>query len=569
VALSWLALFLAAAAAAPKPIFVEAAQASGLDFVHFNGMSGQLYYCEMIGPGAALFDYDNDGDLDVFTVQGTMLGEGKTLADAVLPPRTLPLGDRLWRNDLEVRPDGTRTLHFTDVTQQAGIAETGYGMGVAAGDYDNDGWVDLYVTNYGADQMWHNNGDGTFTDVTAKTGTSDDRWSTSAAFVDIDRDGWLDLYVANYVDYRIAASPTCRAPTGRPDYCGPHSFHGEPDRLYRNRGDGSFEDVSAKSGILSEYGAGLGVATADYDGDGWPDIFVANDGEPNFLWINRHDGTFRNDALLAGCAVNRDGQSEAGMGVDAGDFDNDGDEDVFITHLLWETNTLYVNDRHALFEDRTARSRLGPLSKGSTGFGTAWLDWDNDGWLDLVIANGSVTRVEALVQAGDPFPLSQKNKLLRNRGDGTFEEAGQEAGPAFELCEVSRGVAVGDVDNDGDTDVLVMNNSGPARLLLDQVGQSRPWLGLRLVDAAHHRDQLGARVTLLLDDGTALVRRAHSDGSYLSAGDPRVLFGLGRPGAARRVRVAWPDGRVEEWDAPPEGRYTTLVQGTGRPGPGS
>jgi hypothetical protein len=567
--MSWFALLLASQLAA-EPLFVDVAARSGLDFVHFNGMSGQLYYCEVIGAGAALFDYDNDGDLDVFTVQGTMLGAGKTIEDAVLPPRTLPLGDRLWRNDLVVNADGSRTLHFTDVTPASGIVESDYGMGAAAGDYDNDGWIDLYVTNYRANRMWHNNGDGTFTDVTDRTGTAEERWSSSASFVDLDRDGWLDLYVVNYVNYLVDASPQCPSRTGRPDYCGPQSFHGEPDRLFRNRGDGTFEDISARSGILAKYGSGLGVVAADFDGDGWQDLYVANDGQPNFLWLNQRDGTFRDEALLAGCAVNRDGHPEASMGIDAGDLDNDGDEDLFMTHLLWETNTLFVNDGRAMFEDRTARSRLGPLSKGLTGFGVAWLDWDNDRWLDLVVANGAVSRLEELVQAGDLFPLHQKNQLLCNRGDGTFEDLSAQARPAFELSEVSRGVAVGDVDNDGDSDVLVMNNAGPARLLLNQVGQDRGlWLGLRLAGTAGRRDQLGARVSVFLEDGTVLQRRVRTDGSYLSANDPRVLFGLGRQGAVKRVRVVWPDGKAEEWAAPPLGRYTTLIQGTARAGPGS
>jgi enediyne biosynthesis protein E4 len=552
------------------PLFREQARESGLDFVHFNGMSGEMYFSEIVGPGAALFDYDNDGDLDLYVVQGAMLGPGKSFADALFPPQMpLPLTDRLYRNDLTVAADGSRTLRFTDVTEHSGILAPEYGMGVAAADFDNDGWTDLYVTGFGPNRMWRNNGDGTFSDVTERTGTGDRRWSSSAAFLDFDRDGWLDLYVANYVDFGIASHKRCRAPTGRAEYCGPQSYKGEPDRLFRNRGDGTFEDVSGPSGILAAYGSALGVSTADFDGDGWPDVYVANDGEANFLWLNQRDGTFRDEALLAGCAVNRDGTPEASMGVDAADVDNDGDEDLFMTHLLFETNTLYLNEGKGVFEDRSAGSGLGPPSRGYTGFGTAFLDFDNDGWLDVFVANGSVSLLEHLLRAADPFPLHQKNQLYRNLGGTSFAEVSEQGGGGFDLSEVSRGVAVGDIDNDGDSDVLVLNNNGPARLFLNQAGQDRRWLGLRLAGTAGRRDMLGTRVAILLRDGRTLWRRARSDGSYLSASDPRVLVGLGERGAVQRVRVYWPGGSVEEWDVDELGRYLTLVEGTGRTVPGA
>jgi hypothetical protein len=585
-ALSLLAGGVAAPAASAAPagaeLFVDRAAEVGIDFVHFNGMSGELYFVEMAGGGAALFDYDRDGDLDVYLVQGTMLGDGKTLAEATFEPaHPLPLVDRLYRNDLEVRPDGTRSLKFTDVTAESGIVSGGYGMGVAVGDYDNDGWPDLYVTNFGPNQMWRNDGDGTFSDVTDATGTDDPRWSVPAVFFDYDADGWLDLYVGNYVDYRIATHKTCNTVAGLADYCGPRSYAPVPGRLFHNRGRGeggvTFEDVTAREGIAAEFGPALGATASDFDGDGRIDLYVANDGSANQLWLNRPgaDGRARfvNEALLAGCAVNEAGQPEASMGVIAGDFSGDGSPDLFMTHLARETNTLYVNDGSGLFEDRSQESGLGPPSWEGTGFGTALIDYDNDGWIDLFVANGAVTLIQEQVRSGEVYALKQRNQLYRNLGAGRFEEVpAATAGEELERMEVSRGVALGDVDNDGDSDLLLANNAGPARLLVNQVGQDRPWLGLRLVGGEPPRDQLGARATLYRQGAPPLVREARTDGSFASAGDPRVLFGLGRPagGAAaghgvEKVRVRWPSGRVEEWTGLPTGAYTTLREGTGEP----
>ena len=297
---------LLAVPAVAEDAFVDVAPQVGLDFVHFNGMSGELYFPEMMGQGGALLDYDGDGDLDAYFVQGAMLGPGKTLADALVPLRgPLPPRGRLYRNDLALNSDGSRSVRFVDVTEASGLHALGYGMGIATGDIDNDGWVDLYLTNYGPNQMYRNNGDGTFTDVTARTG--DPRWSVSASFFDLDRDGWLDLYVANYVDYSVEKNPRCFAASSRRDYCGPADFPPLAHTLYRNRGDGTFEDVSVRSGIARQPGPGLGVIAFDPDRDGWTDIYVANDGAPIFLWMNRRDGTFRDDALLAGAAVNRRG----------------------------------------------------------------------------------------------------------------------------------------------------------------------------------------------------------------------------------------------------------------------
>ncbi len=554
----------AGAAPTETAIFTDMAEDLGINFVHFNGMSGQYYYCEPVGSGAAMFDYDNDGDLDVYIVQGNMLGKGKTLEDASFPPRgPLPPKDRLYRNELVSKNGSSSKLRFTDVTDKSGIDAGGYGMGVAAGDWNNDGWIDLYVTNFGSNQMWRNNGDGTFADVTRQTGTADQRWSISAAFVDFDRDGWLDLYVGNYVDFSFTNRKKCFSEGGRRDYCGPRGFNPVPERLFRNRRDGTFEDVSAKSQIAAEHNGSLGVVTADFDADGWLDLYVTNDGRPNHLWMNQGDGSFKNEAMLAGCALNADGKPEASMGVDAGDYDNDGDEDLFMTHLNGEKNTLYVNDGNGWFDDLSYRTRLGAPSLPYTAFGMAFFDYDNDGWLDILAVNGEVKTLEALARAKDPYPLHQPNQLFRNLGNMQFEEVTNKAGSVFKLSEVGRGAAFGDVDNDGDTDVLIVNNNGRARLLINHVGSRRHWVGLRLVDKTGNRDMLGTRVAVIRSKGSTLWRRARADGSYASANDPRVLVGLGDSTEVTAVRAHWPNGQVEEWTDVSVDRYTTLQEGSG------
>ena len=542
--------------------FTDGAADAGLDFVHFNGMSGEFYFPEIMPPGVGLLDVDDDGDLDVYLVQGQLLGTG-TMSQALFPPPgPLPPAGRLYRNDLTAQADGTRTLRFTDVTDESGIDAREYGMGVAAGDVDNDGRVDLYLTNLGPNQLFRNNGDGTFSDLSRQSGVDDPGWSVSAAFVDYDRDGWLDLYVGNYVDYSTAAEKPCPSETGRPGYCVPRVYRAQPDRLYRNRGDGSFTDVTATALTSRTFGPALGVATADFDGDGWPDVYVANDGEENQLWMNQGDGTLADAGPLSGTALNGNGAAEGSMGVDAGDFDNDGDEDLFLTHLATETNTLYVNDGTGLFEDRSALSGLGPPSRGFTGFGTAWLDFDNDGWLDVLTVNGRVSRTEE--RANEPFPYGQPRQLFRNLGDGRFEEVTGRAGAAFAVSEVGRGAAFGDVDNDGDVDVLVGNDSGRVRLLVNRMDTPHHWLGLRLVGRETPRDMLGARVEVTRSDGTTLWRRARADGSYGSANDPRVRFGLGDTTEVPRIRVRWPSGQVEEWTDAAIDRWTTLTEGSAR-----
>jgi hypothetical protein len=545
--------------------FVDQARDAGIDFVHFNGMSGEFYFPESMAPGVGLLDHDNDGDLDVYLAQGQMLGAGKTPGQALFPPRNpLPLKGRLLRNDLKIQEDGTRTLHFTDVTERSGIDSRGYGMGVVAGDFDNDGCVDLYLTNFGPNQMFRNQCDGTFTDVSKQSGTDDPRFSVSASFVDYDRDGWLDLYVGNYLDYRIETNEKCFLVSGERDYCPPTAYRAQPDRLYHNNRDGTFTDVAGKALVGGEYGPALGVTAADFNSDGWPDIYVANDNQDNLLWMNQRDGTFKNTALLSGVALTAEGKAEASMGVDAGDFDNDGDEDLFMTELTGEGSNLYVNDGAAVFEDQSARSGLGPGSLAYTGFGTAWFDFDNDSWLDILTVNGTIAAIEALRRTNDPFPFHQRKQLFRNSGNGQFEEVTDRAGAAFQLSDVGRGAAFGDIDNDGDVDVLVGNDAGRSRLLMINVCSRKHWLGLRLLGEHVSRDMYGARVAVFRANGPTLWRRARADGSYASANDPRVLVGLGDSTEALRVRVVWPSGRVEEWTTVAVDRYTTLREGSGR-----
>ncbi len=552
--------------AAASPLFESAEQASGLDFVHFNGMSGEFYFPEMTGQGAALLDYDGDGDLDAYLVQGAILGPGKTLADALVPPQgPLPPSDRLYRNDLHRDADGRLRPRFVDVTATGGLAATGYGMGIATGDYDNDGHVDLYVTNYGPNQLWRNLGDGSFRDVTAEAGVGDELWGTSAAFADLDGDGWLDLYVVNYVEFDLVRNPRCFATSSRRDYCGPSAFPPQRDRLYTNRGDGSFEDVTFA--WLRDYraGPGLGVTAADFNGDGRLDLYVANDGAANQMWLAQPGGGFVDEALFAGTAVNRMGRPEASMGVDAGDFDLDGDEDLFMTHLAGETNTLYVNDGSGLFEDRTVAAGLGGVSLPYTAFGTGWIDYDNDGLPDLLVLNGAVRILEEQAAAGDPYPLKQPKQLLRNLG-GRFEEVTARAGPAFAALEVSRGAAFGDVDNDGDVDVLVANNNGPARLLLNRAGQDVAWLGIAAAGAAPATPATGSRVSVLRADGRVLTRRVATDGSYCSARDPRLVAGLGAAATAAHVEARRAAGApARRWLSPPARRYLVLFAAPAKP----
>ncbi len=566
LAVAFLALAWAAAKNAPAgkrplgvPIFHDVAAETGLRFQHFTGATGEYLLPEIMGAGVALFDYDGDGDLDIYLLQGTMLDPRKSLKQALFPPpRDHWPGHRLFRN--EIIPSGK--LQFTDVTEQSRLGFEGYGMGVAVGDFDNDGHPDLYVTNVGSNILYRNNGDGTFADVTREAGLDEVRWPTSAAFLDYDRDGNLDLFVANYVDFTVRGNISCYDKTGAQDYCNPAIYHSLPGRLFRNTGKGKFVDVTVSSGIGAAFGKGLGVVCADFNSDGWTDIFVANDGTESQLWINQRNGTFKDLALISGVAYNADGAAQAGMGVTSDDFDNDGDEDLFVTHLAKETNALYVNDGRGSFSDATIQYGLSQTNFSGTGFGTKWFDYDNDGFLDLFVANGSVTLVEAL--RGKPYPYQQRNQLFHNESGKFFRDVSLLAGPALQVPGVGRGAAFGDINNDGAIDIVVTNNNGPVQLLLNDVGTRHHWLMIGLRAARGNRFAIGAKVGLFRRGQKPLWRRVHADGSYLSSSDIRVSFGLGDSSAGlESVVVEWPSGEPEIWKDVRIDMLVTLRQGTG------
>ena len=536
-----------AAAPASRPLFTEAAVASGVTFIHANGATGRYYMPELMGAGVALFDYDNDGDLDLFLVQGGPLDASGNAHG--------PVTSRLYRNDLTTGRGGQGRLHFTDVTAAAGVGLRAYGMGAAVADYDNDGDMDLFVTSFGADTLFRNNGDGTFTDVTAASGVSDPLWSTSAAFFDYDRDGDLDLFVANYLDFTVAGNKSCTDATGARDYCGPRAYRPAPDRLYRNDGGGHFTNVTDTAGITRADGAGLGVAVGDFNGDGWLDVYVANDATPNQLWLNRHDGTFTDEGLLSGAALNAAGNPEGSMGVASGDFDGDGDEDLLVTNIAGETFVLYRNDGHGNFEDARVSTGLAAVTASFTGFGTGWFDYDNDGWLDAFAANGAVNTIPAL--RGQALPFAMKNLLLHNAGNGRLDEATNVGGAAFDRAGVWRGAAFGDLDNDGDTDVVVTSNGGPVQLMIN-AGSGNHWLDVSLSQSSGNRFAMGALVGIERIGRPTMWRRVGTDGSYLSASDPRAHFGLGRSSQVDAVVVRWVEGGSDRWTAPAVDRRLTL-----------
>jgi hypothetical protein len=513
-------------AAAADPVqFVEVTLEAGIDFTYVNGASGRKYMPECMGSGAALFDYDNDGTLDLYIVNGAPLPGFQCEEQPT---------NALYRNN----GDGT----FADVTVQAGVGDTGYGMGAAVGDYDNDGDEDLYVTNFGPNVLYRNNGDGTFTDVSVQAGVGDRGWGTNAAFVDYDQDGDLDLYVANYMEFDVRHNIECRQGTERA-YCGPTTYPGQSGVLYRNDGDGRFTDVTKQAGLFNTSGRQLGTVFGDCDNDGDLDFFVANDKMPNFLFQNNGDGTFTETGLMAGIAYNEDGTAESAMGADLGDYDNDGYLDIIVATFQWLANTLYHNDGDGFFTDVTFPAHVGTESLRYLGMTAVFLDYDNDGYQDIFIANGHLD--ENVGEYDVMTCYAQKNQLFRNKGDGTFTEVTDAVGPGLRIERVSHGAAFGDYDNDGDVDIFVSDSDHPTCTLLRNDGGNRNhYLMIETVGTRSNRDGIGAKIRVVAGD-LIQMKEVRSSYGYLCSNDVRVLFGLGDRDKADRIEVRWPSGMVQ------------------------
>jgi hypothetical protein len=526
--------------------FLDVARAAGIAFQHDNAASPEKYLIETMGSGCGWIDYDQNGLLDLYLVNGA--------ATRVYSPKR-PLSSALYRNN----GDGT----FTDITGKAGVGAEGlFGMGVAVGDYDNDGFPDLLVLGYGRCILYHNNGDGTFTDVTLRAGVENaGRWASSAAWFDYDNDGRLDLVIANYVDWSPERNFYCgdQGP-GMRSYCHPDDFRGQPPTLYHNNGDGTFTDVSKPSGIGIKGGNGLGVVTFDYDNDGWQDIFIANDHMPNFLFHNNRDGTFREVGYAAGVAVSADGLFEAGMGTDAADATGSGRMDLTVTHLDMQLARFYQNLGDQTFDDATLRSKIGYATYHMSGFGTRFMDYDNDGARDLFMANGHVLDNIARYHADTQY--AETKLMFRNNGRGIFENVSDLLGPDFQLPRVSRGAAVADFDNDGDLDILVNNNGQAPQLLRNDGGNTNHWLGLLLIGTKSNRDGVGARVKLSAGD-LMLYDQRKGGMSYQSAQDPRLHFGLGPRSNVAAIEILWPSGNVTKLTNLKSDQIIAIKEGVG------
>jgi hypothetical protein len=483
-------------------------------------------------------------------------------------------GNRLFRNNLNTPGKPGGKLSFTDVTESAGLSHADKGMGVAAGDYDNDGYTDLYVTNYDHNILYHNNGNGTFTDATASAGVASSGWSTSAAFIDFDRDGLLDLAVVHYVQFYPRP---CYSPQGSKDYCGPQPFEGSVTQLYRNLGNGRFKDVTVEVGLNAKKGPGLGILTGNFGADGYPGFMVANDGAANHLWISSPrsprmahkppgDRVFHEEGLTHGLAYASDGKARAGMGIAEGDLYGDGGDDVIVTNLPNEAFTLYQRQPNGDFSDATEQSGLAHISLPYTGFGVGLLDMENRGLLDMFSANGGVRVMTMQQGSGERFPYRERKLLLRNMGKGKgFEDVTASAGPDLQPLEVSRAAVFGDVNNDGGVDVLVTNNNGPARLYLNTVPDRGHWILVHLEGMRTNRSGYGSVVELVRKDGTSVRRFVRGDGSYLAANDPRVHFGLGKSPDIDRIQVHWLAGGCEAWQQTAVDRIVNLREGAGQP----
>lgn len=558
VTLGWLGvlvriLSLANAQTAPEAHFTDITEQTHLDFLDANSATSNKYLIETMGGGVALFDYDNDGRLDVFFANGALISD--PMPGGKLPDKS---GKKFWNRLYHQNSDGT----FTDVTERAGLTgvpQGYYNMGVAAGDYDNDGFEDLYVTGFGGNILYHNNGDGTFTDVTQKAGVKGGGWSASAGFFDYDNDGNLDLFVTRYVNWNFDINRYCgeKPPNGVRSYCHPDNYDGVTNILYHNNGDGTFSDVSQKAGIANPHGKGLGVSFADYDGDGFTDIFVANDSVQCFLYHNNANGTFTEVGLLAGVGYNEDGKTFAGMGIDFNDYDNDGLPDIVVTDLSNERYLLFRNEGTGTFRDVTNVSGVGGATLSFSGWSTHFVDYNNDGWKDLFVAQSHV--MDTIEKTSPNLRYLEPPLLLRNVS-GHFTRV--IAGEVFRQNWAGRGAAFGDIDNDGDVDVVVSNLGQKAYLLRNDGGSANSWLGIQTVGTKSNRDGIGARIKVVSNSGMTQFFTVNTVAGYLSASDKRVLVGLGKDVSAKLIEVRWPSGIVQKFEDVRAGQYFKAVEPT-------
>lgn len=524
--------------------FTDITRDSGVNFTHSNGASPEKYLVETIGSGGLFFDYDNDGWIDIFLI------DGGSLADPVVARQAR---HRVFHN----RGNGT----FQDVTGPSGIRQAGYGMGACAGDYDNDGWTDLYVTSFGPNTLYRNTGKGAFTDVTRTARVGSSSWSTSCAFADLDRDGQLDLFVTNYVAFKAADNPYCgNARLKTRLYCHPITFQPLSNTVYRNTGKGIFSDVTGSSGVGAHSGNGLGVVVADFDDDQWPDVFVANDSTPNFLFHRTGPWRFSEIALRSGVAVATDGKSRAGMGVDAGDYDGDGLLDLVVTNLDLEMHSLFRSLARGLFTYATPESGIGPATLPFVGFGVVFFDFDNDMQLDLAVANGHIMDNAPFVRPGATY--AQRKLLFRNVAPRRFADVSQLAGSGFTLEKVGRGLVSGDIDNDGDLDLLVTNNGQGADLLRNDGGNAGNALVVRTVGKQSNRDGIGARLRVTTG-AQSQIREVRAGSSYLGQNDTRQHVGLGSHTRVDRLEIRWPSGRTDVLENVPANQIVTIREGDG------
>lgn len=542
--------------------FVDVTDAVGVDFRHVGSKTSQKYLPETMGSGVALFDADGDSRLDIFFVNGARIDDPMPPGGALVKD-----GPRYWNRLYRQTPDG----RFEDVTARAGLAGAGYGQGVAVGDYDNDGDEDLYVTGVGANQLYRNEGEGRFTDVTAESGVGGGGWSSSAAFVDVDHDGRLDLFVGRYMTWSFAENPFCDGAykpfpsmsKGPRAYCHPDNFPGATALLYHNEGGGRFTEVGARAGVANPDGKSLGVALADFDADGFIDIFVANDAIRQFLYRNRGDGTFEEMALGAFAAFDQDGRVFSGMGVDFGDYDNDERPDVVVTTLANQCFALYRNAGDATFSYETHVSGLGQISMLSSGWSVRFLDYDNDGWKDLFLARGHVLDT---IEQTSPHLRYREPPLLARNEKGRFRDVSAESGEVFRSAWAARGLAVGDIDDDGDLDVVVNTLDDRGRVLRNEGGSRGYWIQLRLVGHTSNRDGIGADVRLVTGSGALRQTTATTAAGYLSAGDRRVHLGLGGEKEIRSIEVRWPSGIVQRLDDVAVDQILTVTEPEGDAG---